>query len=113
MWLAVARLPVVAQSRGTYVLLLAASTLVDPLVRVLPLVQLEVGRPAELLQANIAPMFLCVLLQASRARETLGTNSAFVASFARVNSQMTLETAVMGETFAANEARERLFLRMD
>ena len=117
MWIAVAPLPMVPQSTGADVLLLTASARVDPLVGVRMFVQLEVGRIAELLQANVTPMFFCmrqvVLFQAGRVDETLGTHFAFVASFSRVNSQMTCEVGVVIETFAANLARERPFPRVD
>ena len=54
MWLAVARLPVTAQFAAADVLLLATAALVGPLVGVLPLVQIEVVRPAEPLLTNVA-----------------------------------------------------------
>ena len=56
MWLAVGRLPMVAQSPGAEERLLAASARVGPLVRVQTFVQLEGGREAELLQTNVALM---------------------------------------------------------
>ena len=56
MWLAVAPLPVIAQSTGAHELLLAASAREDPPVRFF--VQMEVGRAAEQLQANVAFVLL-------------------------------------------------------
>ena len=75
-WLAVTCLPVIAQSAGADVLLLAAPALVDPLVVVHTFVQLEGRLPAE----------------------PLLTNVAFVRFLFRVNSQMYFEVVVMIET---------------
>ena len=54
MWLAVARLPVHAQSAGADVLFLAVAALVGPLVGVRPPVHLEVVRAVEPLLTHVA-----------------------------------------------------------
>ena len=90
MWLAVARLPVIAKSVDADVLLLAAPALVGPLVGVQKRVQLEVGLPAEPLLTYVATKRL----------------------LSRVNSQMIFEVVVLIETLAANLAFKRSFARV-
>ena len=109
-WLAVARLPVIAQSTG-------ADVLVWPFVGGHRFVQLEVVRPAEPLLTHVASkrllsrMHHLVRLQAEGVRETLVANVARERPFARVNPKMVIEMRLLGEPLLADFAFKRPFPR--
>ena len=118
-WLAVARLPVIAQSTGADVLLLAAAALVWPFVGGHRFVQLEVIHSIEPLRTHIASKRLfsgvhhLVRLQAEGVRETLVANVARERPFASVHQPMTIEVVHMSEPLLANFAFKRPFARVE
>ena len=88
------------QSVGADELLLAAAAAsVDPVVRVLQLVQLEVSELGEPSLANVALVRLLPLvefqmhLQVGGLRETHGANVTFKRTFARVRPQVVFQVA--------------------